>query len=511
MPKDKDVETETKEESANGKAEVSNAAVQIAKKDDASIGEWFDTLNAGAQIKVKVTRVFPKSWRNRHVAGLVMEVDNLPNEEDIFEQTGGGRFALQVQRIGKNGNWVYAGQRTIEIAGDPKITGTRFDVDPTTQTVSAAPSDGELNLQKHVLDMSQRLALSERERADKLSEEVRKSNALDPVLLAVLTDPMKEQGRAATESIKDLQRRLDERDQRMMEMITRPKESSTVDRVIEKMLMEDNARINAIRTQHDSEIRTIREQARDDMKRSDARSDELLRDKEKAHAREIDSIKLAMQMQVDTQKIAFENRCQLLQSELDRCRQEFSDAKKELGTLRDKKDQPIEEQMQRMVMLKEAMDTIMGGNEEQEGSVVERILGNLMESPLAQGIAQRISEAPPTPGQKRPPGAPQQGAQGVQTIPKPALPPRAEVKTAIGLVENAIRNETDPVNFASTARSLLPGSIINEIAKIGIDKWLESVAKLEESSPINSMAGRSWLRKVAKILTEGEAPEPTTT
>jgi hypothetical protein len=80
----------------------------------------------------------------------------------------------------------------------------------------------------------------------------------------------------------------------------------------------------------------------------------------------------------------------------------------------------------------------------------------------------------------------------------------AEVALAISFIENAYRNSTDPVVFARSVRTTVPAQIVDYIREYGVDHFLAHVAKIPDGTPLASMAGKNYLRKVAKILVEGE-------
>ena len=79
----------------------------------------------------------------------------------------------------------------------------------------------------------------------------------------------------------------------------------------------------------------------------------------------------------------------------------------------------------------------------------------------------------------------------------------AMIAMAVAYMEGAIRNGTDPETFAGSARSQIPDSVINALRARGVDAFLSDVASLEASSPLHSIAGRTWVREVAAVLVGG--------
>jgi hypothetical protein len=82
-------------------------------------------------------------------------------------------------------------------------------------------------------------------------------------------------------------------------------------------------------------------------------------------------------------------------------------------------------------------------------------------------------------------------------------PSASEVKIAIGFMENAFRAGTKSEDFAMSAKSMIPNDILKYMEAVGIDKFLNEVAVLEQGSPLRNQAGRTYIREVGKFLLEG--------
>jgi hypothetical protein len=193
--------------------------------------------------------------------------------------------------------------------------------------------------------------------------------------------------------------------------------------------------------------------------------------------------------------------------------------KKELGELRGKKDVPIEDQLSKLVTVKEMMDSFTGKSDESDQPVWKQVADVVMNSPMAQGLAQRISGPPP--GQQPqmrmvprrlvrqvphavqlPPGASPNPTPPAQALPPAPPPPKvvldpAAVLEAIKFIEVSVQNDVDPTSFAQTIRSMVPSSIIDSLRVDGIDGILQHIPS---NSPLQSQSGLNFLRKVAKIL-----------
>ena len=90
----------------------------------------------------------------------------------------------------------------------------------------------------------------------------------------------------------------------------------------------------------------------------------------------------------------------------------------------------------------------------------------------------------------------------------------AEVATAVTFIETAFRNGTKPEILAASARNLIPRAILTYVKSRGVDSFLNNVAQLDDNSPLATVAGRNYIRSMAKFLLEGivddepAVPEP---
>jgi len=159
----------------------------------------------------------------------------------------------------------------------------------------------------------------------------------------------------------------------------------------------------------------------------------------------------------------------------------------------------------------------------------------MMESPLAQGVAQRLAGGPaavgaqvPTPEAAEPeipinqPVSLPDGrvvvrkADGrimeIRSKPKghqpsgetaPAIADE-DLMTAIQFMESSLDGDTEPEAFVRTARNLMPsltnGPIVELLRAQGIDALLARVAKLKPGSRLLTQHGKNWLRKVGEVL-----------
>jgi len=190
----------------------------------------------------------------------------------------------------------------------------------------------------------------------------------------------------------------------------------------------------------------------------------------------------------------------------------------------------------------QALKDAIGGDEAGESSAVAKIV-EVISSPAVGEVVGRMFHRPAATAPAQPPQvhpvAPSRPMvvkdrtgqafvqvvtpQGVQLTPvrkKPKVittdagqqvevPPMdpADVRTLIGYLEAAFNGGQDPQILAQSARAMVPEPIIawikeNTTADVnGVDLFMRKVANLPGSSPLATLAGKKWLRKVGKALT----------
>jgi hypothetical protein len=398
----------------------------------------------------------------------------------------------------------------LKIAGDPKIDGIKSGNEESPSVVNAA------------LKMTERLMMSAEDRARKAETEVRRPN--NDGTLDFLRSEMS-----------DLRRMVGEKDRQIYELLNRKPESTQEQMLLGKMIDGESARIVAIRTQVESEIRTLQERHTADIDRLHSRFDDMTRRADDAHRRETDTMRASYDNQMATLKISYDGQIQGFIREIQHLDRELTAAKTELAELRVRKDKSPVETLTEMAAMKEALDSFSGASGgEEKGSTIERILSAA--GPLVEGVATRIAQGPPGAvaapapvtasampdlpvGQpmhlpdgriiiKRPDGEiveirrkrkpqPQPVAEGEM----PPLDP-GEVAMAIQFMEQALQNDTDPTIFAQTARNVVPDNVLAYLRIKGVDYFLSDVAKLESNpaSPLHTQHGKNWVRKVASVL-----------
>jgi len=434
------------------------------------------------------------------VGGLLDTFDTFISEEELKERYGGGKYELRVFKIGPKGNWVFGGQRSVEIAGEPfLLPSTATGVQPVSQATIEDNS-----LQRHALGMTERIATQERERAAKLEDrihELSNKGGIDMTMISAILDPLKTQ-------VQTLTNVMTEKDRQIHDLFTKKPDKTTSDLLLEKMLLEEQQRAATVRSAHESEMRAVRETMREDAKRAEDRADRLISQNDRQQQRELDALKQAYEGRLENLKVSYEARLESMKHEVTRLDRDLEVAKKEIVELRAKKEKPIQEQLGEIAALKDTFQSLMGDEEE---STADKIISAL--APLAEGLGNRIGgpqpqEIPPQPQQAALP-RPKRGKPGstpavqAQAQPQPQIS-REVLEHALNFIETAIANGTAPETFAASVRHVLPGEVVDFIRAQGIEGFLDGIEQVKPQSNIASINGKQFMRKSWQIL---ETPE----
>jgi ribosomal protein L29 len=497
-------------------ARESKAMSEMRNNEDRNLKDWMEEISPGGAIRVKVTRTSPKTWKGLNVGGALATYDHQIDEDWIRDHHGGGNFMLVVQKPRTNGaGWVYAGGRAIGIAGDPRTD------DVFRDKAGEAPANGAANPAGGIVDKT--FSVLERELANARQQHVQ--HGPDTETIRMMMGPMQQQLDQMGAMLRDKDRQL------AAAQVVKPVERDEFrDKMLDKLLDGDSARINSLRSQYESELRQVKQSAMDNESRL---RDSFERDKQAlamSHERELNALRSAYDMRVAGQEVGANAARTLMEGEVRRLQADLSEAKSELVALRLKKEKGTVEMMTEMAHLREVMGEAFGDKDEKS------TLDKVMESagPLLQNVLSKVGEqpaAPPPPQQPqfRPRPQPQlmTGPDGNLYRPGPngepilvrerkrAIPPSdgkpstipdipvTTIKVAVEFLESAYRNNQDPAEVATSVRSMIPADVLTAIRELGIDGFLEKVAKLEGTSPLASQAGRNWSRKLGKSLLEG--------
>ena len=498
----------------------SKSMSEMRNNEDRNLKDWMEEISPGGAIRVKVQRTSPKTWKGLNVGGALATYDHQIDEEWIRDHHGGGNFMLVVQKPRTNGaGWVYAGGRAIGIAGDPRTDDVFRDRAGEAPAGGAAPANGIVDKTFSVL---------ERELANARQQQQHAQHGPDTATMQMMMGPLQQQLDQLSSMVREKDRQL------AAAQVTKPVERDEFrDKMLDKLLDGDSARINSLRSQYESELRQVKQSAMDNESRL---RDSFERDKQAlamSHERELNALRSAYDMRVAGQEVGANAARTLMDGEVRRLQADLSEAKAELVTLRLKKDKGPLETMREVAQFREVMGEAFGDNNEKS------TLDKIMESagPVLQGVLAKVGEqsSPPPPPPPPPPRfAPRPRAQ-LMTGPdgnlyrpgpggdpilvrerKRAVPPSADgrpstipeisvttIKASVDFLESAFRNGQDPEGVATSVRSMVPADVLAAIRELGIDGFLTSVAKIEGTSPLASQAGRNWSRKLGKALLEG--------
>ena len=527
---DEEVEPESKipklgaKGSRLGQQRETKAMAELRNNTDTALKEWMESLSPNGGVKVRVTRTSPKIWKGLNVGGSLATYDHYIDEDWIREHHGGGNFMLEVKKPRTNGaGWQIAGSRAISIAGDPR-TDDVFRDNGGAAAPAAAPAAGSDSLAK--------AAFASMERQLERVQQAGVAHGMDPAMIQAIMAPLQAQITQLGQMLRDSQAALALAQQQQ----SRPPERDEFrEKMMSAMIDGDSARMVSMRTQHDSEIRQLKQSAID----TEARlRDSFERDKQMismAHERELNALRSAYDMKVASQETMNATSKTLLEGEIRRLQADLTEAKSELAALRLKKDKTILEQATEFAAIKDAIGEITG-EEKEEKSVIAQVVEAAGAIPAVQNALGKLGGEQPTAAPTLPPGhmvqqplqlfqgpdghlyrrlpngelqlvrrrpqRPQQAAATDQAAAAPQVPEiaPATVKIAVDFLESAFRNGQDPNEVATSVRSMVPGDVIAAIKQLGIDGFLEKVARLDSTSPLSTQAGRNWTRKLGKAL-----------
>jgi hypothetical protein len=505
----------------------------IEEEAERALFDWLSTFGATGAMRVALKRISPNMYKGVQVKGTLDDFEEPISEERIRQEHGGGRYQIVVRQLKKNarGNpsWKYAGARTFEIAGPPKVA-------PLLNADEEDDDDGngQPGLSDGPVGQAMNMALSMQREARQEAREARTQQpaGMDHRILDTVIGPLRDEVSALRSQLADKERLL-------FDLANKPVDTTKEDRLLDIMAGKEQGHSNTLdglRQAHEAEMRQLREFNREEIRRREDRFEREIDHVRQAATREIDSLKLAHQQALDSQRHGYEMRIDGLRDIQKRLEREVDATKKELHELRGKREQGPLDQIQNLANLKQGFDALIPADSGEKsgwekaadviGPVVERVAGAIGERnapPGMEGAPQlvpiqlpdgRVAHVPPHIAAQA--EAQRQAAEAAEQEPgEPPLPEIAEedMSRAVTFMEAAIRNDTDPAVFAATARNMLPDDLLQALKRLGVDVFLNKMAKIETGSPLASVAGRMWVRQVAQFLIEGtidvpDAPPP---
>lgn len=492
---------------------------KFREQSDANLLDYLKSLATETAIKVSVIRELPKTWEGKTIEGTLDSFEDPISEEEIREMYGGGKFKLVIYTPGPKGSWQYATARKIKIAGDPKLTGAFKSSEDDSRNGREDPS-----VVRDAMRMTADMAARAEDRADR-EREMRNQNQGPDASTRMMMEEMRE-----------LRSSMAAKDDRLFELATSKPETAS-DTYLGKMLEGESARMSGLRQQVESELRMKNEAHASEIKLLNDRLDRMLERSEDSNKREISSLERAHDNALTLLHSSYKGQIAGYEREIAFIGRQLDTESKVASDLRLKKDKSPIDTLTELVAVKEAMDSFTGKDDKEEGGALERIVGNVLGSPIMEGIASRVAGGPAAVGADMPHEAeaeaeipvnrPVQMPDGRIIVRKPdgtilqlrkkeAPPPDptggevqisdGDIETAMNFMQSALSNDADPGTFGRTARNLMPSLTsgpIQELLKTqGVDAFLSRVAKLNPNSALLSQHGKNWTRKVAAVLLE---------
>jgi hypothetical protein len=500
--------------------------------EDQALKDYLDSLGPRGAIKVTVNRKHPKSLRvngkDYNTEGYQATFDEAVDEEYLRENLGGGTYDLTIKSRSGTGSFLYAGHRTVTVAGDPKIEKL-----PTNAQAAPPGAPAPDTSTKMVVDL--------------LKEELAHARTADkpegiPPAMQMLLDQMRDDARRRDRELDALRAQLAETRDR------KPAEDTVKDKIMDRLLDGESTRITAITAKHDAEIRMIRESHQQEVRLLEDRHDRAMGQMRQTHEltvatlkqgyeREIAAMNAAAAMTGAATQQTANLTATTLNSEIKRMERELADLRAENKELRERKDKSLIEQIGDLKRVKEALGIEDGDGE--GGTTAEKVIAAL---PAAiQSVGDVIARSRPSaavPAQvqvqavapkarvvQRPDGQrfiqrPDATLVPVRVKPKivtteagqqieaPTVDP-AQLALLISYLEQAFRRDEAPEIVAQSGRAQIPPEILTWIRDnhteqvAGVDLFMQKVAKLPSTSPLATQGGRVWIRKVGVALIEG--------
>lgn len=386
---------------------------QMSEENASNIKAWLEGLDANRQdLVVNLYRKRPRVWgpKQTNIEGKIETFEEFIDEDLIKESYGGGTYLLQVQKRDAQGRPKYFATRTIKIPGNPIVA----ELESYKKEESHKKEDESHN---NIVVKA----------FDTLKEQInnyKRDGAMDSGLLQAIQAPMLSQIQALNESNRQLQQQLSAKEDRVLEVLNRPKDNSDRE-LLTKVWESESTRLESLRQQHLSEIRMKEDSFRDQVTRLRDSHREDLKDRDRAHQREMDNYRTLIETQNESLKTSYNMQLETVKSEKTRLEREITKLETELTTLRAKKEKTLVEQAQELNTVKEQFKSLglVKGDEESSDnrSLMEKVGGMLADNPeilstiLGNGQPMPMQTAQPMPNPPQPQlAAPQ---------PQPDLPP----------------------------------------------------------------------------------------
>lgn len=512
---------------------------EILAEEDASLKGVLDTLGSEGSFRISLFRSEPEEWtdpatgRRVKTAGKLKTYTSKIDEDFIAGRHGGGKYQLKFLRRKSNGSYKFLTQRTIDIAGDPRVD----DVPRTIPAAAAAlPAQGGDN--PSLIKEAFGVLKDQLDRANEPRESAA-PRGMDPAVQMMLEQMQRALDRRDDESVA-LRRELAEA------RSYKPPEDPLKDKILGSLIDGESGRIAGLRQQHESELRQIRDFGIEEQRRREDRHERDLANLKQGYEREIAAIKSSQEVALASAKSSYELQVKLLETDNRRMERDITELRTEVKELRARKDLSIVEQAKQLEAVRDALGLDEGGDKSNFDKLLElaaspaaveaiqRIVGSGDKpAAAAQAAAAAVPRGPSrqlmtdadgqrvwlvtdaSGGQrilsakKKPKVIPATTApDGTVVTPEIELPEidPAAIAMLVGYLERAFSGKQDPEVVAQSHRSSVPDEILTWIRAndteqtSGVDLFMSKVAKLPSTSSLSSQSGRNWLRRVGKAL-----------
>ncbi len=398
--------------------------LQLQREEEAELRSWIDALAGEAPVKVTVRRKKPmRGASGEKLDGILETVDERIDEEYLRDTWGGGDYTLQIQTQQADGRYKYLKTRSVSLAGDTKMHGVTIALAGGAQQVAAVSGEGD-GLAGQAFTTMTNIMTAERQRADLLAKEARQNHGFDAAAMAAMNQPLYDQLRAAQELINNLQTQM------LASVNKAPPKDEFRDKLLERAIGDDSARIQTITTMYEGRIDRLKDDHASEIKRLEDKHDkaiERLEDRheaaitrmEDAHKRELASMEKSQDFASKQSDGATTMRVESLKSEIGRLERDLTAAMTKIATLEAKKDQSLKEKAEELLQVQEAIEGLGGGKDDDgDGPWYKQALDALANSEAAVNLVNRIAGGPSEdqpqnglpPGVQ--PGVPFQGPDG---------------------------------------------------------------------------------------------------
>ena len=362
---------------------LTKATKQLREEEDKSIVDWLKSLEAEAPIKISVRRREPKEWtdprdgQRKKVDGHLRTYDRPIDEVEIQRVHGGGTIQLVIQKKEGTG-YKFLTSRTLEIAGDPK-----FDDVPR----AVAPPPPAPVMQQDVTTGKV---------VDRVLDHMLSQSRMPPPAPPDISGAIS----AAVAPYRDALARVEHQMERREEELRQaragnPEETQFRERLLEKFIDQDSARLQAVRSQYESEIRILKE---NHLQNESRMRDSFQRDKdaiERSHQRELDNFKSANELKISALEQSFQVQKTVIEAENRRLDRELQELRAEIKELRNKKDPSFKDQLAGIRDMKDLIGDVMGddGDDKEDKSTLVKVLEGAASSPVIANFAQNLMGA----------------------------------------------------------------------------------------------------------------------